>query len=173
VFNSAGYDIVLCLATYHKLKRLMPERDLSELMKFFGRWTRKYFGWRGTSDKPQENEQEIESLDRDFRDRTAPDPHLLHLGRPRRRRDLGAAMPMLQDDPRDRGTCRPVQGEGVRSYLEIGAKFGGSLWRAAQALPKGSRIVAVDLPNGTKAWNAEQHSLSPGRELKRAATTPA
>jgi hypothetical protein len=26
VFNAAGYDIVLCLATYHKLKRLMPER---------------------------------------------------------------------------------------------------------------------------------------------------
>lgn len=68
VFNSAGYDIVVCLATYHKLKRLMPERELSELMKFFGRWSRKYFGWRGTSDKPAENEQEIVMLDRDLAD---------------------------------------------------------------------------------------------------------
>lgn len=66
VFNSAGYDIVLCLATYHKLKRLMPANELSDLMQFFGRWSRKYFGWRGTSDKPDENEQEIVALDRDM-----------------------------------------------------------------------------------------------------------
>jgi predicted O-methyltransferase YrrM len=38
--------------------------------------------------------------------------------------------------------------EGVRSYLEIGSKFGGSLEQAAKALPAGSRIVSVDLPNG-------------------------
>jgi SAM-dependent methyltransferase len=67
VFNSSGYDIVLCLATYHKLKRLLPANELTALMQFFGRWTRKYFGWRGTSDKPDENEQEIVALDRDFR----------------------------------------------------------------------------------------------------------
>lgn len=35
--------------------------------------------------------------------------------------------------------------EGVRSYLEIGSKFGGSLRSAANALPKGSRLVSVDL----------------------------
>lgn len=34
--------------------------------------------------------------------------------------------------------------EGVKSYLEIGSKFGGSLWRVANALPKGSRIVSLD-----------------------------
>lgn len=50
--------------------------------------------------------------------------------------------------------------EGVKSYLEIGSKFGGSLWRAANALPKGSRIVAVDLPAGTKAWPASRKSLA-------------
>jgi hypothetical protein len=32
----------------------------------------------------------------------------------------------------------------VRSYLEIGAMFGGTLWRTAKALPVGSRVVAVD-----------------------------
>lgn len=35
--------------------------------------------------------------------------------------------------------------ENVRSYLEIGCKYGGSLWKIGKALPKGSRIVAVDL----------------------------
>jgi len=33
----------------------------------------------------------------------------------------------------------------VRSYLEIGCKFGGSLWTIGRSLPEGSRIVAVDL----------------------------
>ncbi len=41
-------------------------------------------------------------------------------------------------------------GEGVGSYLEIGSKFGGSLDFIARSLPKGSRIVSVDLP-GEKA----------------------
>lgn len=67
VFNSSGYDIVVCLATYHKLKREMPAEKLAELMIFFGRWTRKYFAWRGTSDKPDENEEEIRNLDRDLK----------------------------------------------------------------------------------------------------------
>lgn len=34
----------------------------------------------------------------------------------------------------------------VKSYLEIGSRYGGSLWKIANALPKGSKIVAVDLP---------------------------
>jgi len=41
---------------------------------------------------------------------------------------------------------------GVRSYLEIGCKFGGSLWRIARSLPFGSRIVAVDLPHGDTSF---------------------
>jgi cephalosporin hydroxylase len=49
--------------------------------------------------------------------------------------------------------------EKVTSYLEIGSKFGGSLWRAAQALKPGARIVAVDMPNGTKAWSQSSMSL--------------
>jgi len=35
--------------------------------------------------------------------------------------------------------------EGVRRFLEVGSKFGGTLFRVAQALPTGSRIVSVDL----------------------------
>jgi Methyltransferase domain len=32
----------------------------------------------------------------------------------------------------------------VRSYLEIGAMWGASLWKVANAMPRGSRVVAVD-----------------------------
>jgi hypothetical protein len=66
IFDQSGYDIVLCLATYHKLKRLMPAGELTDLMQFFGNWTKKYFAWRGTSDKPEENEEEMRALDRDL-----------------------------------------------------------------------------------------------------------
>ena len=47
------------LATYHKLKRIMPAGDLSRLMKFFGSKTLKYFGWRGFED-------EIPQIDKDM-----------------------------------------------------------------------------------------------------------
>jgi SAM-dependent methyltransferase len=60
------YDIVLMLATYHKIKRIMPPAALSELMRHFGRMTTGYFGWRATSDKPEENEQEVAALDADM-----------------------------------------------------------------------------------------------------------
>lgn len=66
-FGQRKYDIVLCLATYHKLKRIMTQDDLSELMKSFGERTSKYFAWRGTSDKSVDNMQEMKQLDDDFR----------------------------------------------------------------------------------------------------------
>ncbi len=65
-FGGQRYDITLCLATYHKLKRVMKPEDLTNLVQFFGKWTKGYFGWRGTSDKPDENDKEIENLDRDL-----------------------------------------------------------------------------------------------------------
>lgn len=64
-----------------------------------------------------------------------------------------------QDPAEIAAFCDLLQREGVTSYLEVGSKFGGSLWRAANALPKGSRIVAVDLPGGTKAWKESEASL--------------
>jgi hypothetical protein len=67
---------------------------------------------------------------------------------------------MAQDEGEIAAFCDLLASEGVTSYLEIGSKFGGSLWRAANALPKGSRIVAVDLPAGTKAWPASRKSLA-------------
>lgn len=66
---------------------------------------------------------------------------------------------MLQVDQEIDEFCSVVRDSGARSYLEIGAKFGGSLWRVAKSMPKGSRIVAIDMPKGTKAWNESKISL--------------
>ena len=65
-FAGRTYDITICLATYHKLKRVMDEESLAALMIHFGRWTKGYFAWRATSDKPEENEEEMVALDRDL-----------------------------------------------------------------------------------------------------------
>lgn len=54
---------------------------------------------------------------------------------------------------------RAFRSEGVKSYLEIGSKHGGSLWRVANYLPKGSRIVSVDLPHGDGSFKETQASL--------------
>jgi predicted O-methyltransferase YrrM len=51
----------------------------------------------------------------------------------------------LQAEEEITAFCDLLKREGVRSYLEIGSKFGGSLWRVAHALPKGSRIVSLDM----------------------------
>jgi predicted O-methyltransferase YrrM len=53
-----------------------------------------------------------------------------------------------------------LQKEGVRSYLEIGSKFGGSLRAVMLGLPRGSRAVSVDLPSGTKHWQASRIALA-------------
>lgn len=55
--------------------------------------------------------------------------------------------------------CELVTESGMRSYLEIGAKFGGSLWKVAKSMPRGSKVVAVDMPRGTKLWAQSQPSL--------------
>jgi cephalosporin hydroxylase len=65
-----------------------------------------------------------------------------------------------QDPAEITAFCALLVAEGVQSYLEVGSKYGGSLWRGANALPPGSRIVAVDLPGGTKAWTESRKSLT-------------
>jgi SAM-dependent methyltransferase len=62
-FGHQQYDIVLCLATMHKLKRVMTRDQLASLMQHFGKRTRKFFGWRATSEKAAENEEEMTWLD--------------------------------------------------------------------------------------------------------------
>lgn len=72
---------------------------------------------------------------------------------------MGAHMNMLQVEAEIDGLADIFWKEGVRSFLEIGSKFGGSLLRIAERLPVGSRIVSVDLPKGTKAWRESEPAL--------------
>lgn len=64
-----------------------------------------------------------------------------------------------QDEAEISAFCALLAAEGVTSYLEIGSKFGGSLWRVANALPKGSLVVSIDMPGGTRAWKESEASL--------------
>lgn len=64
MFGSDPYDITVMLATLHKLKRVMPGDALNKLLTHFARKTREHFAWRATSDKPDENEDEMVLLDR-------------------------------------------------------------------------------------------------------------
>lgn len=66
-FGNAEWDIVLMLATYHKIKRVMEPKHLSDLIEHFGARTKKFFAWRGTSEKANENEGEMFNLDRDLK----------------------------------------------------------------------------------------------------------
>lgn len=66
VFGDQHYDITLMLATYHKIKRAMPDYRLSGLIKEVGKRTIKYFAWRGTADQHDANVQEIVTLDREL-----------------------------------------------------------------------------------------------------------
>lgn len=48
---------------------------------------------------------------------------------------------------------------GCRSYLEVGSKFGASLWRVAKGLPRGSRVVSVDLNRNGDSLQSCIHEL--------------
>lgn len=72
---------------------------------------------------------------------------------------MGTPLTMLQDEAEISRFVDILKGEGIRSYLEIGSKFGGSLGRVASVLPIPSRVVSVDLPQGTKAWKESQQAL--------------
>lgn len=66
---------------------------------------------------------------------------------------------IAQDENEITAFVEIIKREKVQSYLEIGSKFGGSLWRVANAMHKGSRVVSVDMPNGTIKWRHTEPSL--------------
>lgn len=75
---------------------------------------------------------------------------------------------MLQDRGEFDRFVKLMRAEGIRSYLEVGSKHGGSLWRMATSLPIGSRIVSVDLPHGDTSFKESQpHLEACVAELKR------
>lgn len=57
----------------------------------------------------------------------------------------------LQNEAEFAAFVEIVKDHEALSYLEIGSKFGGSLWRMANAMPVGSKIVSVDMPVGDSA----------------------
>lgn len=58
--------------------------------------------------------------------------------------------------------------EGVRSYLEIGARHGDTFYEVMRALPAGSRGVAVDLPGGAWGITSSRNALANAvRKLRR------
>jgi hypothetical protein len=57
------YDIVLMLATLHKIKRELPPPALATLLVALGRMTGRYFAWRGTENQHKENGEELALLD--------------------------------------------------------------------------------------------------------------
>lgn len=67
---------------------------------------------------------------------------------------------LLQDEAEIDALAGVLRRDGVRSLLEVGSKYGGSLKRLAAALPVGSRVVGVDLPGGTRAWNESKVALN-------------
>ena len=50
----------------------------------------------------------------------------------------------LQDKAELAAFVKFVRESNVRSYLEVGCKFGGSMWEIANAMPSDSRIVGID-----------------------------
>lgn len=56
-----------------------------------------------------------------------------------------------------------LQAEGVRSYLEIGCRYGDTVHFIGSRLPQGSKVVAVDLPGAVRG----KHACS-GDYLRRA-----
>lgn len=73
---------------------------------------------------------------------------------------MGEVLTLLQVEEEIDRFIDILQRENVRSFLEIGSKFGESLKRVALAMPRDSRIVAVDMPGGTRAWRESEKALT-------------
>jgi predicted O-methyltransferase YrrM len=74
---------------------------------------------------------------------------------------MGAAVKtVLQDEQEISAFADIIRRDKVRSFLEIGSKFGGALRIVAAGMPAGSKIVAVDLPRGTRAWPESEAALN-------------
>jgi SAM-dependent methyltransferase len=80
------YDTILMLATYHKIKRVMPAPALSGLMQELAKRTIKYLAWRATSEKYDENNAEMSQIDKDVKDAGLKRVHTSHISQ-----ELGVA----------------------------------------------------------------------------------
>ena len=60
-----------------------------------------------------------------------------------------------------------MRAEGVRSYLEIGLRLGHTFAYVGEHLPRGSKMVGVDLP-GFSPWGVEPDEVSAARSMIKA-----
>jgi len=65
----------------------------------------------------------------------------------------------LQDPIEMAAFVNLLKREKIASYLEVGSKFGGSLWQVAQILPKGAKVASIDLPHGDLSFKETLPSL--------------
>jgi predicted O-methyltransferase YrrM len=65
----------------------------------------------------------------------------------------------LQDKIEIYELCRLIKESAAHSYLEIGSKHGGSLWRVANSMPTGSRIVSIDSPGADGSFKESMPNL--------------
>jgi predicted O-methyltransferase YrrM len=57
-----------------------------------------------------------------------------------------------------------VKEQNVRSYLEIGSLYGGTLWHVARAMPVGSVVVSVDRPKAK--YESAAHLMQCVKDLR-------
>lgn len=62
--------------------------------------------------------------------------------------DIDYLMKTSQVESEITGFIEILRQENVTRFLEVGSRFGGSLWRIAHALPAGSLIVSCDSGSG-------------------------
>lgn len=67
------------------------------------------------------------------------------------------------------GFIELLKAEGVRSYMEIGCRYGDTFHAVGCALPKGSKLVAIDLPGAKSGFKNKGGHQDSGTYLKRAA----
>ena len=67
VFVNCRYDIIVMIATLHKIKRVMEPAVVVSLINDIANRTMKFFAWRATSDKRNENEEEMRLLDHELK----------------------------------------------------------------------------------------------------------
>src|SRR5678809_1806605 len=84
--------------------------------------------------------------------RDAAHSHVLSVGRTRRGCDLVTAImqTLLQDEAELTEFIELLKSEDVRSYLEIGAHYGGCLQRVGMALRPRAKLVAVNLQSDAR-----------------------
>jgi len=73
----------------------------------------------------------------------------------------------VQNKEEIQGFIKLLQDEGCTSYLEIGCLYGDNWHAVGMALPKGSKLVAVDLPAHNAGMKSKRNQDSVGY-LKRA-----